>query len=131
MTATSESWDTRLQRAEKLARASEPTKEILTFYARLLQSQKEVNEFFRSRRDWLPLGSLAEDLPVVRESFPIVLRTVEANGPAPLADEVRRLMSAPGGTVDEGHGSSFPPSHSHRGFSPRGGTDLRARVPCT
>ena len=49
MTATSESWDTRLQRAEKLARESEPTKEILTFYAKLLQSQKEVDEFLREK----------------------------------------------------------------------------------
>jgi hypothetical protein len=40
MTAKSESWDTRLQRAEELARKAEPTKEILAFYAKLLQSQK-------------------------------------------------------------------------------------------
>src|SRR5882762_9400518 len=94
----SESWETRLQRSEELARKAEPTKEILTFYSQLLQSQKEVDEFLRSRRGWLPSGSLAEDLPVVRECFPIVLRTVEANGPAPLADEARGLMSVPGGT---------------------------------
>jgi FdhE protein len=101
MTATSESWDKRLQRAEKLARESDPTKEILSFYAKLLQSQKEVDEFLRSQRDWLPSGFLTEDLAVVRECFPIILRTVEANGPAPLADEARSLMSALGGTVDE------------------------------
>jgi FdhE protein len=101
MTPKSESWDTRVLRAEKLARDSEPTKEILTFYARLLQSQKEVDEFLRSRRDWLPSGSLAEDLPVVRECLPTILSTVEANGPAPLADEARSLLSAPDETVDE------------------------------
>src|ERR1700716_4342653 len=101
MTAKSESWDTRLQRSEELARKAEPTREILTFYSQLLQSQKEVDEFLRSRRVCLPSGSLDEDLPVVRECFPIVLRTVEANGPAPLADEARGLMSLPGGTVDE------------------------------
>lgn len=50
MTATPESWDTRIQRAEELAGKAEPTKEILTFYATLLQSQKEVDEFLRSRR---------------------------------------------------------------------------------
>ena len=101
MTARSESWDTRLHRAEELARKAEPTKEILTFYAKLLQSQKEVDEFLRSRRDWLPSGSLAEDLPIVRDCLATVLRTVVANGPAPLADEARSLMSAPCGTVDE------------------------------
>jgi FdhE protein len=101
MKAKSESWDTRLQRAEELASESEPTKEILTFYARLLQSQKEVDEFLRSRRGWLPSGSLAEDLPVIRECFPIVLRTVVANGPPPLAEEARSLVSAPGESIDE------------------------------
>jgi formate dehydrogenase accessory protein FdhE len=101
MTARSESWDTRLRRAEELARKSEPTKELLMFYSKLLQSQKEVDEFLRSRRGWLPSGSLADDLTVVRECFPIVLRTVEANGPAPLADEARSLMSAPCETLDE------------------------------
>src|SRR3979409_677345 len=101
MTAKSESWDTRLHRSQELARKAEPTKEILTFYSQLLQSQKEVDEFLRSRRGWLPSGSLAEDLPVVRECFPIVLRTVEANGPAPLAEEARSLMSAASGTIDE------------------------------
>jgi FdhE protein len=101
MTPKSESWDTRVLRAEKLARDSEPTKEILTFYARLLQSQKEVDEFLRSRRDWLPSGSLAEDLPVVRECLPTILSTVEENGPAPLAVEARSLLSAPDETVDE------------------------------
>jgi FdhE protein len=97
---TSESWDNRIQRAEELAREVDPTREILTFYARLLQSQKEVDEFLRSRRGWLPSGSLGEDLPVVRECLPVVLRTVEANGPLPLAEEARSLM-ADSGTVDE------------------------------
>jgi FdhE protein len=97
----SESWDTRLQRAEELARKAEPTKEILTFYAKLLQSQKEVDEFLRSRPGWLPSGSLADDLCVVRECLPNLLRTVEVDGPAPLADEARSLMSALDETVDE------------------------------
>jgi formate dehydrogenase accessory protein FdhE len=101
MTAKSESWDTRLHRAEELARKAEPTKEILTFYANLLQSQKRVDEFLRSQRGWLPSGSLAEDLPIVRDCLATVLRTVEATGPAPLADEARSLMSAPCETRDE------------------------------
>jgi FdhE protein len=101
MTVTSESWDTRIHRAEELARKSEATREILTFYAKLLQSQKEVDEFLRSRRAWLPSGSLVDDLSVVRECLPIVLRTVEANGPEPLAEEARILITAPSATVDE------------------------------
>ncbi len=101
MTVTTESWDTRIHRAEELARKSDATSEILTFYAKLLQSQKEVDEFLRSRRGWLPSGSLAEDLSVVRETFPVVLRTVEVNGPAPLAEEARTLIAAASGTLDE------------------------------
>jgi len=100
MSTLFESWDTRVKRAEELAHESGPTKEILTFYAKLLQSQKEVDEFLRSRRGWLPSGSLVEDLPVVRECSSIVLRTVEGNGPPPLADEARSLLSA-AGSVDE------------------------------
>ena len=89
-----------MQRAEELAREAEATKQILTFYAKLLQSQKDVDEFLRSRPGWLPSGSLAEDLPVVRECGVVILRTVQANGPPPLADEARGLMSAPR-AVDE------------------------------
>jgi FdhE protein len=85
----------------ELAHSSEPTKEILTFYANLLQSQKEVDEFLRSRRGWLPSGVLADDLPVIRECFPRILSTVEVNGPAPLADEAQSLISARGESIDE------------------------------
>src|SRR5687767_2417088 len=100
MTITSESWDTRLHRAEELSRKSDATREILTFYAKLLQSQKEVDEFLRSRRGWLPSGSVAEDLPVLRESLPAILRTVEVNGPEPLAEQARTLLTADSRTVD-------------------------------
>ena len=100
MTLLPESWDTRIQRAKELAHESDATKEILTFYAKLLHSQKEVDEFLRSRPGWLPSGSLAEDLPVIRECSSVVLRTVERNGPPPLADEARGLLTA-AGTVDQ------------------------------
>jgi formate dehydrogenase maturation protein FdhE len=101
MTVASESWDSRIQRAVELSSTSDATKEILTFYAKLLQSQKEVDEFLRSRRGWLPSGSLSEDLSVARECLPIVLRTVAANGPEPLAEEARTLITAAGVTLDE------------------------------
>jgi FdhE protein len=101
MTVPIESWDARIQRAEELTSESDATREILSFYAELLQSQKEVDEFLRSRRSWLPSGSLVEDLPVVRECLPFVLRTVESNGPAPLVEEARTLINASTGTVDQ------------------------------
>lgn len=101
MTVTFESWDTRIKRAEELASRAEPTKEILTFYSKLLLAQKEVDEFLRSRRGWLPSGSLAEDLPMVRGCLPDFLRAVEANGSKVLAEEARELISAASTTVDE------------------------------
>jgi len=100
MIPPSDSWDTRIRRAEELAREADPTKEILIFYTRLLQSQKDVYEFLRSRVGWLPSGSLVEDLPHVRGCTGFVLRTAEANGPPPLAEQARSLMSAPD-AVDE------------------------------
>jgi FdhE protein len=101
MSLKPESWDTRIRRAEELAGKADPTKELLTFYAKLLQSQKEVDEFLRSRRGWLPSGSLAEDLPVLKECLPTVLRAVELNGPAPLAEEARNLISQDSELIDE------------------------------
>jgi len=100
MIPSPDSWDTRIRRAEELAREADATKEILIFYTRLLQSQKDVYEFFRSRVGWLPSGSLVEDLPHVKECAGFVLRTVEANGPAPVAEQARSLMSTPD-AVDE------------------------------
>jgi len=101
MTVTSETWDTRIRRAEELARKSEVTREILSFYVKLLQSQKEVDEFLRSRRGWLPSGSLADDLSVARECLPVILHTVEANGPEPLAEEARTLNTSSSSRVDD------------------------------
>jgi formate dehydrogenase accessory protein FdhE len=60
-----------------------------------------VDEFLGSRRGWLPSGSLADDLSVVRECFPVILRTVEANGPEPLAEEARTLNMASSAMVDD------------------------------
>ena len=87
MTVALESWDTRITRAEELAHQAEPTKEILTFYARLLMTQKKIDEFLRRRQGWLPAGSLTEDLSIIRESLPAFFRTVEVNGAIPLGEE--------------------------------------------
>lgn len=101
MTVAPESWESRIQRAEELTRESDAAKEILTFYTKLLKSQKEVSDFLRSRPRWLPSGLLREDLPVLKLCLPVVLRTVETDGPAPLAEEARILLSAGDKTVDE------------------------------
>jgi FdhE protein len=96
-----ESWDTRIKRANELVLQAEPTAEILTFYLKLLRAQKEIDQFLRNRRGWLPSGSLAEDHPVLRECLPTFLRAIEVDGSPVLAAESRRLLSAPDEAVDE------------------------------
>ena len=96
-----ESWERMIQRAGELASKSEPTRELLTFYHALLQSQKEVYDFLRSRREWLPTGSLAQDLPVLRQCLEIIFRTVELNGSKSLASEATDVLSSNSDTIDE------------------------------
>jgi formate dehydrogenase accessory protein FdhE len=88
------SWDSLIRRAERLAAKADATDELLSFYAGLLRAQKEIYEFLRSRKGWLPSGILEEDLPVVREMLPQLLRAVEASGPAALVEEARTLLRA-------------------------------------
>ncbi len=96
-----ESWDSRIQRAEQLAARGEAARELLTFYGELLRAQKEAYEYLRGRKGWLPSGALEEDLPVVRETMPGLLRAVGASGPPKLAEEARVLSRAGAGEIDE------------------------------
>jgi formate dehydrogenase accessory protein FdhE len=95
-----ESWDTRIQRAERLAAENDATKELLVFYVKLLRAQKEIYEYLRSRRDWLPSGYLEEDLPVVRAMVPDLLHTVESSGAGVLVEEARILLQASETEID-------------------------------
>lgn len=94
------SWEKMIQRAGELAGKSEATRELLSFYQALLQSQKEVYDFLRSRREWLPTGSLAQDLPVLRECLQIIFRTVELNGSSSLAEEAADVLASDSDTID-------------------------------
>jgi FdhE protein len=89
-----ESWDKWIRRAEELASEKVEAKELLTFYAKLLSAQREVDEYLRSRKDWLPSGLLERDLPVVRAMMPRLLNAVESSGPAQLAAEAHALIQA-------------------------------------
>ena len=95
-----ESWDARIQRAERLAAAGGAANELLTFYGRLLRAQKEVYVYLRGRRGWLPSGLLEEDLEMFRAAMPGLLRAVEASGPPTLAEEARSLLSAGDDEID-------------------------------
>jgi FdhE protein len=101
MVLTADSWDARIKRAEELAQGATATNELLTFYVKLLQIQKNIYESLRSRRGWLPSGSLSYDLSVLREYLPPLLQVVESIGPTPLAEQAGTLMSASHEVLDE------------------------------
>ena len=76
------------------AAESSGSKELLTFYAQLLRAQQKIYESFRSRKDWLPSGDLANDLIVVQSSMIWLLETVTRHGPKSLAEEAQVLLDA-------------------------------------
>jgi len=95
------SWDTRIQRAERLAVERHDSAELLKFYATLLGAQKQIYEQLRSLKGWLPSGALERDLSVLRTMAPGLIETVEANAPAALASEARSLLLASQSDLDQ------------------------------
>jgi formate dehydrogenase accessory protein FdhE len=89
-----ETWDRRVQRAEQLASARTESNELLKFYAALLLSQKEIDQYLRTRKNWIPSGKLVRDMPVLQIALPTLLHAVEANGPDLLAGQAISLLQA-------------------------------------
>jgi len=87
-----EFWDKHIKRTRQLTKQASGAKELLQFYAQLLQSQKEIYEIFRSRKDWLPSGELEKDLPAIHEASSSLFETVASHGPAALAADARVLL---------------------------------------
>jgi len=87
-----EFWNKQIARADDLAAESSGSKELLTFYARLLRAQAEIYESLRSRKDWLPSGDLESDMSVVKPLMARILKTVAVHGPAALASEAQVLL---------------------------------------
>lgn len=94
-------WDKQIRRADLLAAQSSGAKELLVFYAQLLRAQKEIYEFLRSRKDWLPSGDVEHDLSVIREALPVLLKTVEAYGPETLVAEAHDLSETGADIINE------------------------------
>jgi FdhE protein len=94
-------WDKQIQRADHLAANSNGSKELLAFYAHLLRAQKELYEFLRSRKAWLPSGNLNEDLPIIRDALPGLLKTVADYGPETLVAEARELAEQNSEVISE------------------------------
>lgn len=84
-------WDKQIKRADQLIPQANGSRELLAFYAHLLRAQKQVYEFLRSRKDWLPSGDLEDDWPVLAHAWPQFLQVVELHGPSPLAAEAHEL----------------------------------------
>jgi formate dehydrogenase accessory protein FdhE len=84
-------WDKQIQRADQLVPRANGSKELLKFYAHLLRAQKDIYEFLRGRKDWLPSGDIECDLPVLLDALPELLKVVEAHGPESLAAEAYAL----------------------------------------
>jgi formate dehydrogenase maturation protein FdhE len=96
-----EFWDKQIKRAHHLAEQSGGAKELLQFYAKLLESQKEIYENLRSRKDWLPSGDLKEDLPTIYEAAIGLFETVALHGPATLAADASVLLKAGAEAFDQ------------------------------
>jgi FdhE protein len=75
--------------------------ELLTFYSRVLRLQKDVYEHLRGRKDWLPSGSLAQDLKELRVMLPKFLTALQATAPDALASEAHHLSRANATVLDE------------------------------
>src|SRR5258705_5558929 len=84
-------WDKQIQRADHLVPNANGSKELLKFYAQLLRAQKDIYDFLRGRKDWLPSGDLECDLPMLVDALPGFLKVVESHGPSSLAAEARDL----------------------------------------
>jgi FdhE protein len=81
------SWDASIKRARQLAEHAKPASELLTFYATVLESQKQIYESLRSRREWLPSTDLTADLSVLEEYFQSFLQSVSSVAPPSLAQQ--------------------------------------------
>lgn len=97
----SEWWDKQIQRADQLGAQANGSKELLTFYAQLLRAQKDIYDYLRGRKDWLPSGDLESDWSVLSETLPKFLKVVETYGPATLAAEARDLSATSTDVVPE------------------------------
>ena len=80
-------WNTAIDRARQLAVEVAPARELLTFYVALLENQQQVYDSLRSHRDWLPSGSLADDLDILRHYLPSFLQSVLMVSPPALTQQ--------------------------------------------
>jgi len=87
-------WDKQIQRADQLVPKANGSKDLLKFYGHLLRAQKDIYDFLRGCKDWLPSGDLENDLPVLIDALPGFLEVIQSHGPESLAVEAHDLSQA-------------------------------------
>ena len=89
-------WDRCINRCLHLSEESSATRDLLTFYAALLETQKQI---YNSLNDLV--GSLPNDLPELRKHLPSLLQVVKSTGPTALAEQANELITASPASLDE------------------------------
>jgi formate dehydrogenase maturation protein FdhE len=84
------SWASHVERARKLASSDLPSRNLLAFYAALLDVQRAIHEQLAGQAAPLS-GALHQDLPVLRPLMPPLLEVVATAGPTSLARAAREL----------------------------------------
>lgn len=94
-----ESWQRRIDRAFSLADADDAGRPLLMAYGELLRLQRDCDETL-SRTGNRVTGSLEHDLPVLRVCVRPMLESVATIGPAPVAEEARRILAEAEPAID-------------------------------
>src|SRR5262245_54058589 len=89
-----DTWDGRIQRVQQLAVERTESNELLKFHGALLSAQRDIYEYLRTRKNWLPSGEIERDLQILLPMLPNLLRAVEAIGPELIASQAAALMQA-------------------------------------
>ena len=96
-----DSWETKIHRADELAAKEDATRELLVFYSNLLRAQKDIYDNLRCRKEWLPSGSLQDDLPEIRSLLQELLKTIEKIGTPVLVAEAQTLLQLTEAELDQ------------------------------
>lgn len=90
------SWEDRIERARQLASGLAHAKEIMWFYAEILQWQQGVFNSLAERSQQRPLsGAFESDHPILLERFGSLLHLVAERGSQALAEQAGEIAAAP------------------------------------
>jgi FdhE protein len=90
------SWEDRIERARQLASGLTYAKEILRFYAEILQWQQGVFNSLSAQAQQRPLsGAFESDHPILLEHFGSLLHLVSARGSEAIAEQAGEIAAEP------------------------------------